>query len=275
MDEASVAAAAERAQVMAPAYAFNQAQAALRIRKEVDRIALDESEGCTPELRDVLARVKELGRPLVIDAAGGGGGEEHCGEEEASACRGGEHLRLATVGLALLGLPELFVAWPGDAREAAMGVLMDLAIQACSGEADALARGRKVFAARFGVGYQLVEAPSVAGSPLYEPLVALTQSLRLGRPGPPPAALRLALQVDVRDGVLLGGFEGAVAVYARRGGGKREFTGCVQYPFPSPAWQEVGQDISVARLVDETGPLSGTARVISPEAFHEMMRAFD
>ena len=256
MEEQSVAAAAKKARMMAPAFEFNQAQAASRIRKEIYRIVLGEGDECTTELRDVLARVKELGRPLVIDATGGGD-EEHRGEE-ASACRGGEHLRLATVGLALLGLPELFVAWPDDAREAAMGVLMDLAIQACSGEADALARGRKVFAARFGVGYQLVVAPSVAGSPLYEPLVALTQSLCLGRPEAPPTALRLALQLDMRDGVLLSGFEGAMAVYARRGG-KREATGCVQYPFPSPAWQEVGQDISVARLEDETGPLLGPA----------------
>lgn len=230
----------KEAERMAPAHAFMQVNARAKIKAKAAALMDKTSHATTNEQ---LKRLAKTGQPLILDF----GDKREC--------------KLATFGLSLHGVPELYCAWPCPSmRNAAAGVLQDLILTALNGEAkDKFAVGRMVYAQRFGVAYGIVPAGPVDDSPLFS-------FLETHGSAKPVFALELHFGFDLRDGVDLPlGVKNGRAIWKPKDG-VDTFTGLVRVPIPSPAWAEAGFNHCVVKLLHEDSfDIEGPCRVLPPE----------
>lgn len=182
-------------------------------------------------------------------------------------------VRFSTLGLGLVGKSDLVVEWAAEHEEAARGILTDLVLSTLTGgEDEKIYVGRKVYAARFGLAYEM----KALGWPSPESLhhAFAVASAHYHAPTTPPF-VALKLVVDVRDNVDLPGGGGDTMAVWRKLDGNDVFTGVVRLSLPSPAWQAVGQPFSMARLLDRDGPLDGPCRILAPDTFVEVIQTYD
>lgn len=181
---------------------------------------------------------------------------------------------VSTFGLGLLGWPEIVIRWPADLREAALGIIRDIALECLNGVPykQKVALGREVYAARYGVGYRVDELCPPGEDTVHHKFAVMGAKYRADDT---PPFVMLSLAVDVRDDRdLPGGVPGTMAVWRKRGGVPC-FTGIVQIPLPSPNWQQVDKSISFARLLDTSGDIDGPCRILSPAGFLAEIQQFD
>ena len=238
-----------QANMMAPAHAYMQQQSREKIARVCKKLAKKPKD---PSVCVSLARIQQAKMPVPIPVAEPG------------------MVKVATAGMSLLGAPEIFLVWPEEHGEAASGILQDVVLSAMNGDAALkLAVGRRVFAARFGLGYTIRAAPECDDSPLFSFLQTHTK-----RKTGVPFAVELAFELAVRDGMDLPGIKGCVALW-RPKGGVDVFTGVVQTPVPSPHWMAAGFDCGFARLVEGNDDIEGPIRMLTTGEMMEAMTGFD
>lgn len=244
--------ARKQADVMAPAHAYMQNQAMLRIASTAQTLKAKTED---PEIRNWLNTMQDMKRPIV----------GRYGETCETLCR---H---STLGMGLMGAPEIGLAWPEGLHDAAFGILEDLKLSVMNGEMHQLAVGRTVYAVRFGIGYVVRDASECSDwSPVHDFLKEHTQ-----RKPDIPFAVRLDMVVDLRDGIDLPGLKGCMALYKKKGG-VSTFTGVVKTPMPSPYYAANGSDYGVARLADgNANDIEGPIRMLTLEEFQERMSVYD
>lgn len=255
---------------MAPAHRYLQRAARTKLAKRAGGLAgaLEAALFATPGGADGV----EWGNCDAVIAQQLRQAEERC-EPAFLLDSDGDDARVVTVGLSLLGHPEVLIRWPKVHADAARDIARDLVIEVFNGEgATHLSDGRHCFAARFGLGYR-VERSDAPGDQMFGGrLGALTAKWRHAGT-PPTVTLRLIL--DVREGgVLLAGCADAMAIW-RKKGGVDVFTGLVKLPVPSVSWDAVGKSFSVASLKDIHGPLDGPCTIATPREFLAIMAEYD
>ena len=152
-------------QMMAPAHAFMQKQSAAKIANACAELQEKTSDS---RVLSVLTRVQEAKMPVPVRAGEPG------------------RVKVASAGMCLLGVPEVFIEWPEELADAAYGVMWDLVISAMNGDRSKLVDGRKVLAYRFKIGYEVRECKSQ--SQLFDFLESHTK-----RPAGVPFAVSLDL----------------------------------------------------------------------------------
>lgn len=242
--------------MMAPHDAYMQMNARKRIKKRAAAL--------TPKTAD------ESAVRMLNGIAGDGNPKIICGGDEDTECK------YATIGLSLLGCPEVFVNWPcASMAYAAKMVLRDLILECMNGNAkEKLVVGRPVYAQGYGIAYFMTAAPSVSGSPLYEFMEA-NRKKSIKESGA-PFAIQLKFEVDIRDGVDLPlGIKGGLGLW-RKKNGVDAFTGLVRMSIPSPMWAAGGFDYCLVRMLDPTtNDLTGPCRVATPDEVVEVFSQYD
>lgn len=181
--------------------------------------------------------------------------------------------RAATVGLGLLGQPELLLRWPEALKEQASDVMHDLIISCCEGEgASKLYDMRSVYAMRLDLAYKMHATACADEEFCRGMLSAATAAYAVEGV---PKALTLELVADMREGVLLSkGFKAGLAVY-RNKNGVSTFTGLVRVPIPSRSWAAHNYQFCHARLADYDGDLEGPCTIITPAEYMDVIRDYD
>lgn len=232
----------QRDEMMRPMHMFMQANARQRLKKTAAEWRV-QAENSIPDVKSCLETVAQTGFPLKISPDQG--------------------TRVATFGLALIGHPEIFVAWSPGFEEQAAEILQDLVVTCLNGDGrEKLQDGRQVLAARLGIGYMIKTAPDVSDSPLYAFLKQRSTA--------PTFAFELKFVMDARDDVDLPGFPTALSIWKKKRGVDK-FTGLIKTPVPSPNWAKIGCEYGIAKLIDKNGPINGPCRMTTPE---EAMRIF-
>ena len=210
---------------------------------------------------------------------------EHLVEREGSPIINSEEIHegsyagkvlMGTVGMTLLGKPEVLLKWPVKHTEAAQGVMEDIVAGVMQNDHQPIVHGRKVLAHRYELAYAMVDATSVIGD-LGKLWTAFPAATRRYRPNDSKECAVVVLHWIAHlaeDCVLSGGPQGTVAVW-RQKGGRDVFTGIVKWPVPSQSWRDAGFPGSMARLVDPEGDLMGPCRILTPQEFVEAMAEYD
>ena len=253
--------ASRQAARMAPAHAFLQGASRARLVSRAEKIATALRHDSAGEDTRALLHCIVNKRDVAIH-------EEHAADAVV----------VTTLGMSLLGLPELMAVWPKHLLEAARGVIQDKVRAALQGEREgtgSLEAGRAVFAARFEVGYEIV----YGASPPEESITARLRALAVGaghaRADNPTAAV-FQFVADVREGVLLPGpNHAAEAVKHRKNGEEIFFDGYVRLPVPSLSWQLTGMEFSMARLEDKEGDVIGPCRIVPPDVYMAEMGQYE
>ena len=172
---------------------------------------------------------------------------------------------LATVGLSLLGTPDIQLRWPGHFKEAAQGIVGDLVNAVYAGRADGKLRdGKRTVAYAYDLAYVVVaqhDPKDHFGRGEFAPVTA--RHLKEGDPG----YYELVLFADLREGIVLpGGVYGTEPWYAEKDGESVK-TDIVVLPVPSRNWCTTALNGSFAKLVDPEGPTDGPHVILTPAQF--------
>jgi len=223
-----------------------------RLRRRATSVLHRTDAPLDPAARRFFSEIARTGQPIVYSVA----------DDEGMVC-------VSSIGLALLGQPDVLLYWPEAMEDRAIGVATDLINDCCQGKRGKLVDKRKVYAQRFELAYEMRAVPDHDG----EPLAGKAGGAAYAVPGV-PQELGVFLVADLREGVLLDGLKNGLAIY-RDKDGKSTFTGYVRLPTPSNSWYSWGINHCVARLDDVDGDLEGPCTIVTPAEFMLAMRDYD
>ena len=253
-----------RRRTMAPAREFMAEQNKAKLKKRVEALLRQNAtELEAPVLAALRSIIDKDGHPVVI-------------REELGDGPDAGKLRIGTIGLTLLGQPEVLLKWPIEHAVAADGIIDDIIQGVLQADHQPIAHGRNVIAARYDCAYAMVDAHEViSGSlgALWTSIPALAQPF-LSRVEHPVIVLHFL--VDLTEGkVLPGGPQGMTMALWRKKNGLDVFTGIVQWPAPSRSWQHANIPGTMARLVDPQGRIEGPCTILTPKEFIDAMAEYD
>lgn len=184
----------------------------------------------------------------------------------------GDEIRLATVGLGLVGKSELHLSWPLTYKREAFAIIEDLVDKAYHGrmDPDEPHHGKCVLALAYDVAY-VVRAVT---DPLQEfGRGQVSAATKAYRGNGVPVAFRLVFSAGLREGVELpGGVPGTRWDTQNKKDGTRNVrTGLVEFPIPSRSWAVTPFQGSKARLVDPNGPVDGPHVIVKPGVYLLLM----
>jgi len=177
------------------------------------------------------------------------------------------HGLVSTIGMPLVGSPDILCGWPRSMSSQAAELVADLVADAMSGSSGSCLRpGKVVDHTELCVTYTVsaldpAEEAEVPGHDLR------MRSKQLW-PFEGASLVRVDLLAYFREGVVLPGSPNAAPLLLRNTEtGEAQETGLIMLPRPSAMYRKIGAGFSVARLT-KPGPPSGEHRIISPAEFH-------
>ena len=182
------------------------------------------------------------------------------------------YVTMASVGLGLIGQPELKLRWPVVHAQKARCIFGDLIDQAYFGRKhhDLPYDGKQVMALAYDLSYTVVAEPDPSNEFGHG---LITEATKAYRPKGAARQFELVFHADLREGVVLpGGVPGTLPRFESKNG-VQVFTGLVELPVPSRTWSLSPFERSIAKLVDPDGPYDGPHTILTPPEFLELMDA--